>query len=93
MPTDPKEKGPKPSFPQPKTSPPGHEDEMTPQADGVRFTHTVRMKGPTKFLFSRLLGKQIAGDLRAAVKTLGELAEQRYANEAAENAPIAQAVG
>ncbi|WP_020525126.1 SRPBCC family protein [Catelliglobosispora koreensis] len=43
---------------------------------GARFTHSVKITGPSSFLFGRIIGKKIAAGLPGAMRALATLAEK-----------------
>lgn len=54
-----------------------HTMEQSPS--GLKVTHTIKIYGPLTFLWSRLVGSQIAVELPASLKELRDLAESMEA--------------
>ena len=48
---------------------------LEPSGQGARISHRVEMEGPLTFLFSRLIGRNIARGLPHAMRALATLAE------------------
>ncbi len=53
---------------------------MTETDEGLVLTHTVVMQGLMTWLFSKIIGKNIAHGLPGAVRSLVTLAEMEYAH-------------
>lgn len=54
---------------------------LAPTGSGTTLTHSVTITGPLSPVFGRLVGRQVAAEMPAAMRTLARLAERSGSSE------------